>query len=99
MNERVLRLEDFQGLVGTGFTVVADGIVLPELTLVEATALSTYGAEVSRPPFSLVFEMPGEQRLNQGLVSLRNESLGEAEIFLVPMAKTAGGIRYAATFG
>jgi hypothetical protein len=98
MTDRMLKLEDFEGLIGETFTIVSDIPDLPEFTLTEAKALPSHGAELPRPPFSLVFDMVGQQRFDQGLFPLHNDALGTAEVFLVPMAKTADGMRFAATF-
>ena len=48
--------------------------------------------------FSVFFSGPAEARLAQGLYPLQHESMGEFEVFLVPVAQNDQGFRYEAVF-
>jgi len=48
--------------------------------------------------FSLRFIGPPERLLAQGIVRLEHDRLGSFELFLVPIAREAAGIRYEAVF-
>ena len=48
--------------------------------------------------FSVLFHGPLERFLPQGMVGLRHETLGEFELFLVPVARDTDGFQYEAVF-
>jgi Domain of unknown function (DUF6916) len=84
----------FQPLLGDAFAVDAEPAL--ELRLAEATAHDRPGA--ARAPFSLVFTGPPEPVLPQGIRRLEHPSLGAFELFLVPIGRDEGGVRYEAVF-
>jgi hypothetical protein len=99
MTARPLKLEDFSDHVGASFAFVTDTAGVPDLVLTEAGPLPLHGrTDLPRPPFSLVFDLPGALLLPQGVYHLRHPELGEIEMFLVPMAQDASAVRYCATF-
>ena len=51
-----------------------------------------------RDPFSLIFVGPGEPMLPQAIYALTHADLGVLEIFVVPIAGDAEGVRYQAIF-
>jgi len=89
-----LTLDTFAPHVGSSF--VADGAGCA-LELIEATALPASGHE-PRPPFSLVFNGPPDPLLPQASYALTHPTLGELEIFIVPIARDADAVRYEAVF-
>jgi len=48
--------------------------------------------------FSLLFRGPLERPIGQGLYPTRHARMGQAELFLVPVAREADGMRYEAVF-
>lgn len=97
-----LTVESFTGLVGDTFRASGDGGVTHDLRLVEATdhedRFGRFMREESRAPFSLIFLGPEEPVLPQAIRRLEHSSLGELEIFLVPIGRGADGVRYEAVF-
>jgi hypothetical protein len=88
-----LTVDDFAPRVGEPFTL-PDGT---PYVLVEATLLA--GAPgAPRPPFTLTFSGPPSPVRPQGIETLTNAALGTIDIFLVPLAQTAEGVRYEAIF-
>lgn len=65
--------------------------------LVEARALSTR-LQSQRAPFSLLFRNPSPFLFPQQTYTLRHASLGEAGVFLVPVAREREGFLYQAVF-
>lgn len=97
-----LTVESFTGLVGDTFRASGDDEATHDLRLVEATdhedRFGRFMPEGSRAPFSLVFLGPAEPVMPQAIRRLEHPSLGELEIFLVPIGKNAEGVRYEAVF-
>jgi len=91
--------ELFAPHVGEPFAVRADGQpeLSVELVLAEARRLRDAGGE-GRAPFSLTFTGPPEPLLAQQIVPLEHAALGRVDLFLVPLARDAGGARYEAVF-
>ena len=87
-----LRLSDFP--TGTVYDVAAGDAVFP-LTLDKALALSDSGREGGS--FRLEFVGPNEPILPQAIYRFANGG-AEREIFIVPIAQGAGGVRYEAVF-
>jgi len=98
--DRHLTFEDFRDLVGASFALCDDaGAAQVELRLAEATALpARNGIPGGRPPFSLIFSGPLDRFAPQGLYLLKNDSFGEATLFMVPVGQTAEGFSYQALF-
>ena len=92
----------FAPLVGKRFRLqVSDGKKI-EVELIEATKLPVHpgrGEQAARrEPFSLLFRGPKEFILPQRTYPVEQETLGKAEIFLVPIGPDAVGQRYEAVF-
>lgn len=67
--------------------------------LVEAKPISAPDAQdLAREPFSLLFFCETPEVLPQGIYRLRHPDIGEADVFLVPVARQAGGFVYQAIF-
>jgi hypothetical protein len=90
-----LSCEDFTARVNERFTLHAGAESL-DLTLVEAKPLGASQREGGA--FSLVFRAAGETHAPQGTYTLKNEHLGQLEVFLVPLGADAEGMRYEAVF-
>jgi hypothetical protein len=68
-----------------------------ELELIEATSAS--GAEgATRVPFSLLFLGRSQPPLAERTYALEHAQLGSFELFIVPIAQDADGVRYEAIF-
>jgi hypothetical protein len=92
-----LTVESFQPLVGTSFWVHVDGRKI-ELRLTSATkVMENEAARLKRNPFSLYFL--GPLLLPQQTYRLTHDAFAEPlDIFLVPIAKEAGGYSHEAVF-
>lgn len=95
-----LVLDSFTPHVGTSF--VLEHPETPEtFTLVDAKALPSHDHPMKkRDPFSLFFHgNRTDIQFNQQILPLKHETMGEIEIFLVPIARNDDGtIRYQAVF-
>ena len=90
----------FAGQIGKTFRLpLAEGPAL-DLVLVEARNLSLHAGNPGprREPFSLLFVGPRAPVLAQRIYPLENEAFGRLEIFLVPIAADADGVKYEAIF-
>lgn len=87
----ILTVEDAGKAVGQAFMLVlANG---QELTLSLDSAAASKRPPLfpgARQPFRLLFSGTPGQRCPQGTYTLRNDTLGELQIFLVPVAQRAG---------
>lgn len=69
------------------------------LTLIEVTSPSGAASPHGRIPFSLVFRSSSREfYLPQGCRQLDHPSLGQADVFLVPIGPDASGMRFEAVF-
>jgi hypothetical protein len=101
-NLRDVELANFSGLVGHKFGLQAGPSVVIDAELESATALPRGGPErpglAKREPFSLMFCVAASARLPQRIYALDHPDLGRLEIFLVPVAMDARGLRLQAVF-
>jgi hypothetical protein len=94
----IATLGHFAGCVGSAFDIDFGESSLA-LTLTEANPLPETGfAGMRRSPFSLIFRSGSQVVLPQRLYKLKNATLGQLEIFLVPVARDKAGIVYQAIF-
>ena len=85
----------FAAAVGEAFILTTgDGNELT-LTLFKVNDARELPRQVS---FSIVFEGPENTRFEQGLYSLRNETFGEMELFIVPVNEKDGRAHLEAVF-
>lgn len=89
---------DFAAALGEHFDLVA-GEAMVRLTLTEATATGPSPLDPARETFSLLFRDTTQRVLPQGTWRMRNATLGELDIFLVPVARDKDGTSYEAVFG
>ena len=88
----------FTKLVGQEFEIALDASGPLILKLIEATGLESNTARPDGQPFTLVFRGPTDVELPQGTYDLRNDSLGQVAIFLVPFRQDEEGRFYEAVF-
>ena len=96
-------IDTFAPLVGRGFRLHVEGAPPLETTLESVTEIpvSSWRPEdtaAHRRPFSLVFLVPSQVVLPQAIYRFEHEEIGPFEIFVVPIGRTAQGIRYEAVF-
>jgi hypothetical protein len=87
-------LAQFRAALDTPFTLEGSHV----LRLVEAEATDERAASMARDPFRLEFLGPTDPVLPQRTYRLEHAALGPLEIFLVPIARDAGGTTYEAIF-
>lgn len=88
----------FAAVVGEPFDL-AVGEATARLTLTEATRSGPSAADPARETFSLLFHETTRRVLPQGTWRMRNATLGQIEIFIVPVAQDKDGTTYQAIFG
>ena len=98
-----LTLATFADCIGQTFLMSAVPDRSFPLALVEARSLASAGTRAeaglrSREPFSLIFRGPGEPVMPQRIYALTHDSLGNLELFLVPIGPDQGGMLYQAIF-
>jgi hypothetical protein len=98
-----LTLDSFAPLIGQQFRLVlADGSTLDAvLERASEVPVSGWQPEANRParkPFSLLFLGRSQAVLPQSIYRFQHETLGELEIFIVPVGRTAEGVTYEAVF-
>ena len=89
---------EFSKHVGTEFYVK-----LPQgeakLTLADVKGYLPESAEEKKMErFSAFFDGPADAPLNQEIFQMRHDTMGEFDIFLVPIRREAGEFRYEAVF-
>ena len=102
--DKLLMYETFLPHVNAKFRLLLDDAETVEMELVEATHIT--GAH-SRVPnknglvqdvFSLMFHGPEDRILPQRSYPFEHEKIGRFELFLVPVEKLPGAIRYQVIF-
>ena len=94
-----LTVVDFRQLVGTKFRVT---VVAPEPLELELLKVQGYepqeneGREMER--YSLFFNGPGHMFLQQGTYPLEHPSMGEMQLFIVPIGRDERGFQYEVIF-
>ena len=84
--------------MGQEFEIDLDSSSPLSLELTEAKGLESSSARPDREPFTLVFRGPSDIELPQGTYDLRNATLGQVAIFLVPFRQDEDGRFYEAVF-
>jgi hypothetical protein len=93
-----LTFEDFEPLIDQDFELTFNGE--PFIFKLTEAKLSRHAAPdpSARAAFSLIFLCADTRILPQMIYTMRNEHLGHREIFCVPVAAGADGVRYEAVF-
>ena len=84
--------------VGEVFRIEAGEGDAIEATLIEATALGGGAVTAGRAPFSLVFRGARDRVLPQRTYRVGHATIGEFDLFLVPIGPDREGMRYEAIF-
>jgi hypothetical protein len=95
-----IRAEDFLPLVGTVFQLQNSGTMVP-LTLQKVTSHARFQhpPTQARIPFSVEFQSPPGVPMPQRIYRLNHQTLGELDLFLVPIRRDAtGSCGYEAVF-
>ena len=90
-------LEDFAPLLGGRFELAVETDLRVTAELVTAQALPQ-PAFNGRQAFTLIFAGPPAPVLPQRIYRLAHDKLPAIDVFLVPVAADAGGVRYQAIF-
>ena len=91
-----LRKEDFEPLIGRRIKV-AVGASSTELEVVEASALKSPSPRET-PPFRLILRSREGWRAPQGMFRVEHPTLGDLEMFAVPVGPDAEGFCYEILF-
>ncbi|MDO9414088.1 MAG: hypothetical protein Q7T81_16075 [Pseudolabrys sp.] len=99
MTGKLLSYDDFAGKTGEVFSISDTDVPQIPLTLTETERVKAHrGPAGMREPFSLIFVARDPRVLPQRIYRLEHNDLGELDIFLVPIGKTADGVSYQAMF-
>lgn len=90
-----LHVDQFRGFLNSDFQVVGDPPVDLALRLVEVQERSN---SPQQEVFALLFHGPAQYFMPQGIYQLKQSSLGEIELFLVPVGQDSQGFQYEAVF-
>jgi hypothetical protein len=93
-----LTVDDFAARVGEAFAIDFAEAGRVELTLADATPSPHAGPEGARHPFSVHFHGPPAPIMGQGTYRLRNEAMGDLDIFVVAVAGDGEKTTYEAVF-
>ncbi len=93
-----LTIDDFTPCLGQVFRLSHEGEAV-ELVLQAADPTGVPGLQGGRAGFSLVFLGSGTRVLSQRIYRLEHPALGILEIFLGPLGREEGQVRYEAVFG
>ncbi|MGZ5049632.1 MAG: DUF6916 family protein [Methylobacter sp.] len=94
-----LTFDFFEPHINSTFIALLDGGLEFSLTLAEVNHLPSYPFPgKTREPFDLRFHGENSVLLHQMIHRLRHETLGELEIFIVPIGEEAGHYIYQAVF-
>jgi hypothetical protein len=85
----------FEDHVGETFAATPTYAGAP-LELALTSCVESPHARADHPAFSLFFDGPGSERLEQQIFTLQHPEFGEFDLFLVPVAKTETGFTYQA---
>lgn len=94
----------FEPLVGRTFHARAGDGAEFDLVLVRCT-VTPYGDprqwqdQVARVPFSLLFQAPEDGSTEQQIFRVSEATLGEFDLFLVPLGRAGSGMQYEAVIG
>ena len=90
-----LHKESFSDCLHQAFHVVQRGSQAFDLQLAEVTEVTKSARQEA---FSVIFHGPDDPFMQQGMVHLHNEKLGDLDLFLVPIGRDRDGFQYEAVF-
>jgi hypothetical protein len=91
-----LRKEDFEPLIGQKVTIVAGG-ASAELEVAEASSLKSPSPRET-PPFRIILRSREGWRAPQGMFRISHPTLGDLDLFAVPIGPDAEGFCYEILF-
>lgn len=90
---------DFSRQLNTNFRVLAESPRPVDLELIEVTGWTTQPEEQQgMERFSILFRGPSDIFVPQQTYRLAHETMGELDVFLVPVGRESDGFRYQAVF-
>ncbi len=89
--------DDFNSCLDQPFTLVSNGSPHP-LTLISVDKLTNTATVGGREAFSIVFRGNSELILEQQIYRINNDTLGDMELFIVPVGPDDKGMCYEAVF-
>jgi hypothetical protein len=89
--------DDFNSCLGQPFTLVYDGSSHP-LTLISVDKFTNSAATGVPEAFSIVFRGNSDLVLEQQIYCINNDTLGDMDLFIVPIGPDDKGMRYEAVF-
>lgn len=97
-----LTIDDFAPALGQPFVIDGGRLGPIELKLAKASTHDPQAPPVddagTRSPFTLLFRGPPDPVLAQQICRLENATVGQLEIFIVPVGRDADGTDYEAVF-
>ena len=91
------RFDDFNGVLNQAFTLELNGSTYP-LELISVDRLVDSATVGDRVAFSIVFRGDSELNLEQQIYHISQDTLGDMELFIVPIGPDDKGMRYEAVF-
>jgi hypothetical protein len=96
-------IDTFAPLAGQAFRLHVEGSEPIPLSLDTVTEIPVSGwrpdqVAEHRQPFSLIFLGPPQLVLPQGIYHFEHDGIGTFEMFIVPIGRSAAGVRYEAVF-
>lgn len=93
-----LSLQQFKGALHTTFRVHCEDGRDVELLLVEVESVRSPSGGEGDESFSILFAGSGDSLLPQQIYRVANDSMGQFDLFIVPVAQEPDGYRYQAIF-
>jgi len=93
-----LTMDAFSKWLKTRFRVLLTPADAVELELVEVMSPPLSARNPGFESFSVIFAGPAEPLLPQRIYTFDNAGIGQFDLFIVPIGREAGGIRYQAAF-
>ena len=91
--------KDFEACLNQSFTVRPENEDGFEMELIQVKLIGGGDPEKdTRQAFSVLFRGSNDHSLAQSLYRIENETLGELQLFLVPLGPDESGMLYDATF-
>ena len=89
--------DDFKGCLDQSFALELEGSIYP-LTLISADKLNSSATVDGREAFSIVFRGERSLKLEQKIYRISHNTMGDMELFIVPIGPDDKGMRYEAVF-
>lgn len=93
-----LSAADFSPLLNNKFHIYFNPSLPSTVELIEISEKKTSSAEAGRQPFSIIFRGPKDKIWPQGMYKINHQSLGEMQLFIVPIGPDDEGLCYEAVF-